>query len=148
MRHRALFTTLVGLAALLLAACGGGAQTAVDSTELLKGVSWQLNELNGNPTLPLPEAAVTANFGEDGRLTGNAGCNDYFASYETDGENISISALGWTEKFCMEPEGVMDQESQYLAALETADIFEIEAGVLEMRTSEGSLAVSYTRAQP
>jgi heat shock protein HslJ len=262
MRKRTPIITLFSLGLLLLAACGGGAQDEAASLELLTGLSWQLNELNGNPVLPLPEAAVTANFdeegrmsglascnnysapyeidgdnitiglaavtakicpdvimvqegaylealeatttfevsdvrlalmddgetvlaqygvvsqelagsswdvisyntgteavrsviidtemtaefGDDGQLTGIAGCNNYFASYEADGENISISGVGMTEKFCVEPEGIMDQESQYLAALETADVYKIEAGRMEFRTSEGALAVSFSRA--
>ena len=55
------------------------------SLELLTGLTWQLNELDGNPTLPLPEAAVTANFDEEGRMSGSASCNNYTAPYEIDG---------------------------------------------------------------
>ena len=64
---------------------------------------------------------ITANFGEDGQLTGSAGCNDYFGPYETDGQKISMGPFGTGRTACSEPEGIMEQESQYLAALETAD---------------------------
>jgi heat shock protein HslJ len=33
---------------------------------------------------------ITASFGEDGRLTRNAGCNDYFVTFETKGALIEI----------------------------------------------------------
>ncbi len=39
----------------------------------------------------------------------------------------------------------MDQEAQYLAALETAATYQIEGGVLELRTSDGALAADYTK---
>ena len=48
--------------------------------------------------------------------------------------------------FCAEPEGVMDQEAQYLAALETAATYTISADRLELRTADGALAVSYVAA--
>ena len=38
---------------------------------------------------------------------------------------------------CPEPEGIMEQEQQYLAALETAATYKITGLDMEMRTSEG-----------
>ena len=35
---------------------------------------------------------------------------------------------------CSEPEGVMDQEAQYLAALQSAAKYQIEGNVLQLRT--------------
>ena len=45
---------------------------------------------------------------------------------------------------CPDPEGVMDQEAAYLAALPTAVGFRVERGVLELLNAEGSAVVSYT----
>ena len=46
---------------------------------------------------------------------------------------------------CLEPEGVMEQEGQYLAALGTADSYKIQGLNMEMRTSDGALVASFQR---
>jgi heat shock protein HslJ len=115
----------------------------------LAGSSWDVISYNtGTEAVRsvIIDTEITANFGEDGQLTGNAGCNDYFGLYETDGESISISEVENTEMFCDGPEGIMEQESQYLAALETAEVYRIEAGRMEFRTSEGALVANFSRA--
>ena len=117
--------------------------------QALEGSSWQVMSYNngkGGVTSLIIGTEISANFGEDGQLTGNSGCNSYFAEYETDGDNINIGKAGSTEMACLEPKGVMEQEQLYLAALETADTYKIEAMTMEMRTNEGSLVVTFQRA--
>jgi heat shock protein HslJ len=89
---------------------------------------------------------MNATFGADGQMTGSSGCNNYSAGYKTDGNNIAIGPAIVTQMFCEQPEGVMDQEQQYLAALEMASVYTIEGDRLQLRTSEGSLAVDYVAA--
>jgi len=48
------------------------------------------------------------------------------------------SPVGGSQAGCQEPEGIMEQEQQYLAALETAATYNITGLTMEMRTSEGS----------
>jgi heat shock protein HslJ len=116
--------------------------------QALEGTSWQVMSYNngkGGVTSLIIGTEISANFGEDGQLTGNSGCNSYFAEYEADGDNISIGTAAATEMACIEPEGVMEQEQQYLAALETAAAYKIEGLSMEMRTSEGSLVATFVR---
>ncbi len=87
---------------------------------------------------------ITAVFGEDGTLSGSAGCNEYNASYTATDETISIGLPATTLMFCGEPEGVMDQEAQYLAALENAAVFTIRDDRLEIRDENGSGVAYYT----
>ena len=47
---------------------------------------------------------------------------------------------------CAEPEGVMDQESRLVAALETAATYHVEGPSLEMRTADDAIAVRFSRA--
>jgi heat shock protein HslJ len=98
-------------------------------------------------TSVLAGTALTAEFGEDGSLTGNSGCNEYHGSYKTTGSEIEIGPLASTRMACGEPAGVMDQESQYLAALGTAATYKIEGKTLELRRKDGALAVQYTFPQ-
>jgi heat shock protein HslJ len=78
-------------------------------------------------------------------VTGNAGCNQYFASYSVDGNAIEIGPAATTFMTCPDPPGVMEQESQYLAALQSATTYRIEGDMLEMRTAADQIAVMMTR---
>ena len=95
----------------------------------------------------MPSAGIgtelTAAFGEDGTLSGSAGCNNYSAGYEVDGNNISIGLPISTMMACAEPAGIMEQEQEYLTALPTAATYQITGDRLEMRTAEGSIAASF-----
>ena len=77
---------------------------------------------NGNQAVVgiIDGTTITAVFGEDGSLTGSAGCNNYTTSYTVDGDAITIGPAASTRKMCVEPEGVMEQEMAYLTALTTA----------------------------
>ena len=88
---------------------------------------------------------ITATFDEEGALTGSAGCNTYNAAYTTDGSSIEIDAPSSTKMACSEPEGVMDQEAAYLAALPTAVGFRVNGGTLELLSAEGSAVATYVR---
>jgi heat shock protein HslJ len=63
-----------------------------------------------------------------------------------DGASIDIGPAATTRMMCA-AEGVMEQESQYLAALEMAEVYRVDGDALELRTADGALAVSYG-AQP
>jgi heat shock protein HslJ len=115
----------------------------------LAGTSWEVISYNtGTQAVRsvIIGTEITADFSEDGQLSGNAGCNHYSTTYETEGDKISIGPATVTEMYCEEPEDVMEQETQYLAALGTADTYKIQGLNMEMRTSEGSLVASFNRA--
>jgi len=135
----------------LLDAGGNAVVTFTAQPTTLAGTSWTVIGYNNGK-----EAVVsviigtepTAVFGEDGTLSGSAGCNDYNAPYEADDDGIiSIGPAATTRKMCSEPEGIMEQESQYLAALGTAATYRLEADRLEVRTAEGALAADFAAAK-
>jgi heat shock protein HslJ len=103
------------------------------------------NNGKGGVTSLIIGTEITANFGEDGLLAGNAGCNGYSADYETDGNNISIGPAVSTEMACLDIEGVMEQEQRYLAALGTAASYKIDGLNMEMRTADGALVATFQR---
>lgn len=111
----------------------------------LEGTAWNAISYNngqgGAQSLAIG-SEITAVF-EGGEMSGNAGCNTYNASYEVDGENITIGPAISTRMACAEPEGVMEQETAYLAALETAATFRVDGTSLELRTADGALVASY-----
>ncbi len=97
----------------------------------------------------LADTNLTANFGADGVLSGAAGCNNYTGGYTTTGKDgIAIGPLASTMMMCSEPEGVMEQEALYLAALSTAATYRRDGNQLELRTADGALAALFLLAEP
>ncbi|MCA9989502.1 MAG: META domain-containing protein [Anaerolineales bacterium] len=116
----------------------------------LEGPTWTLTGFNngqGGFVSVLIGSEITAEFA-DGSVSGSAGCNQYNASYEVDGNNVTFGLAITTRMFCGEPEGVMDQETQYLAALQSAVSYEITGDTLEMYNADGVRMVSFAAAQP
>jgi heat shock protein HslJ len=116
----------------LLAACGGGGGTLLDGTE------WVLTSLDGDT--PVGGATFTLAF-NDGQLNGKAGCNSYFGDYDQSGNTLSFPMIGMTEMFCMDPEGVMEQESTYVGILSRVDTFSVDGSSLRMDTDDGAFLV-------
>ena len=88
---------------------------------------------------------ISANFGVEGDLTGNAGCNEYFTSFTAGDGNVQIGVPATTFRFCAEPPGVMEQESEYLAALASAATYGVQGNLLQMRTADDQLTVVMVR---
>jgi len=110
----------------------------------LAGTAWDVLSYNNGKqavTSVLAGTAITVQFGKDGTVSGNSGCNSYGGSYKVTGKQIEVGPLASTMMYCTEPAGLMDQEAQYLAALQTAAVYGVEGTKLELRTSEGALAV-------
>jgi len=112
----------------------------------LAGTSWRVTGYNngqGAVVSSIIGTELTATFGADGNLTGLAGCNNYTASYQVDGSNMVFGPAAATRKACAQPEGIMDQELQFLTALTTAATYQMRGDFLELRTSAGALAATF-----
>ena len=116
----------------------------------LEGTDWILVsylDKQGEMVDVLPGKNTTALF-EDGQVNGNAGCNGYFGGYEVDGANLSVGPLASTEMFCGSPPGVMDQETAYLAALNSAASYVIEQEQLLIANADGESVLIYMVVEP
>jgi heat shock protein HslJ len=112
----------------------------------LTGTFWQMigyNNGKGGFSSGLLGSQVDAIFTEDGKLSGSAGCNRYNTSYQLDGDKITISPAASTRMMCAEPEGVMEQESAYLAALTNAATYTIKGDILTLTDAQGARQVEY-----
>ncbi len=106
----------------------------------LVGPTWGLTSYNngkGALSSPLAGSDITAVFSADGNMSGSAGCNSYSAPYDVDGSKISIGPAVSTRMACAEPEGIMEQEMTFLAAVETATEYAIEGDELVLLNDEG-----------
>ena len=76
-------------------------------------------------------------FDEDGKFSGNAGCNTYSGRYVTDGIQIVFTDFSVLMQICEEPPGIMEQESLYLRLLKGLEEYRINADEpLELITYE------------
>jgi heat shock protein HslJ len=115
----------------------------------LNGTAWEATGFNNGRDAvvsPLVGTTLTARFSGD-QITGSSGCNDFTGSYWVSGTNISISALGGGMRACSEPAGVMEQEAQFQAALQSAVTFQFDGNRLTLRRGDGSTAAVFTRMQ-
>ena len=107
------------------------------------GTTWVLTAIN-NDTAIIGNSP-TLEF-EGDMVSGNASCNIYSGSYQVGGETISFGLLTRTEMYCMEPEGVMDQEQTYLETLEAAQRFELIENTLTIYSDSGATLTFQARS--
>lgn len=129
---------------------GAGGQTIatfkVQQPTALKGVTWRATVYNngrGAAVSLIDGSQITALFGADGTLSGSAGCNRYRATYSTQGSVMIIQTPTATRKMCSTPDGVMQQEGEYLKALTTAATYTIQGQQLELRTAADALVALF-----
>lgn len=106
-----------------LVSCTTMSKSKVGSTQVsLASTQWTLadNVKGSKPTLVV----------EAGKLTGNAGCNNYFGELSIDetAGNFSAKNVGSTRKMCDN----MEVETQFFSMLKEADKYVVNAGVLEL----------------
>jgi len=147
-RKLPLLPVLAGLMILLpilfVAGCTGNAPGP--SGLHLNGTGWTLTEYvsGGRSVQTLNGTTITMVFGGEGRITGSAGCNHYFASYDTKGTTITIGQAGSTLMYCT-GEGVMEQESAYLALLNKAASVSSVNDRLTLADAQGRTILSFVR---
>lgn len=78
----------------------------------LCGTQWMLTDINGEAIGDSP-AKPFIRFSDEGGLSGNLGCNDFFGSYFVKKDKMSIEYKGSTKKLCNK----MDTENAFAAAL-------------------------------
>jgi heat shock protein HslJ len=101
----------------------------------LEDMIWVLQSYGepGNLKATLEGTEITATFeSTEGRVRGSAGCNTYSGDYHISDSKLSIPLIVSTEIGCLEPEGIMEQELQYLKALQAAESYQIRDGKLEI----------------
>jgi heat shock protein HslJ len=124
-----------------LAACSGG------DSALLMG-TWELVSY-GDPANPIPAAADTdadtsVIFGEDGRISGNAGCNDFGRDHKVDGDKITFGTISSTLMMCADP-AIGDQETTVLNKLTEMVTFAVDGDTLTLTSANGGSVIVLAR---
>ena len=116
---------------------------ACDSNEgksMLEDVVWHLQSYgkSGDLKAVIKGTEITAEFiGSEKTIKGFTGCNHYSGDYEIKGDKLIIhEGVEVTEIGCTEPEGVMDQEQQYLSLLPLIENYEINRDELRIKCGD------------
>jgi heat shock protein HslJ len=110
--------------------------------------SWYLiRYLDGTSLRPvIPGTMITADFSDNGMVTGTAGCNRYFASYKVTGSLIEMGNVGSTKMYCSSPIGSMQQESTYLNLLGKVSAFSLRNGNLVLLDEKGNDILVFSKS--
>lgn len=133
MKTNKILIALTLILTLALAACGSSG-----SVPDLKGTSWVLVEINGQPVLD--GSSPTLVFNEDG-VGGNGSCNTFGGDFKQENEKLTIEQLFSTLMYC---DNVMDQELAYFTALQEAASFQIKDGNLQILNAGGQVTLAFT----
>jgi heat shock protein HslJ len=82
-------------------------------------------------------------FGADGRVSGHAGCNRFFGSYQEGGGRLLIGQLGMTRMMCPPPD--MERERALTELLKNTRQFEASHLKLTLYSGSGKLLATLQR---
>ena len=118
----------------------GDGETPETQTDLVN-TYWRLVSYGetGSETQVAEGTDVTLQFEDDGQAGGSGGCNTFGAQYEIKaGGGISITDVVSTLMACTN-ENLMDQESQYFDALQSANSYEVLGEDLTIQYDNGKV---------
>ena len=119
----------------------------------LAGTSWLVagyNNGKGGVVSVNSSAGLRVVFRKDGTISGSAGCNNFRGVYEVEEreegkrQEIKFGRMATTRKLCSGE--IMEREKEFLAALTSAVIWSDMGNQLELRRSDGALAVKLVSA--
>ncbi len=116
----------------------------------LEGAAWEVNGFNnGRHAVVSPLNGTTLSLAfQNGSVSGQAGCNTFRATYTRDGNRLTIGPPAATRKFC-DGKGVMKQEHEFLAALESTTTWAIDnRGMLDLHRADAERVLMAHRAEP
>ena len=118
---------------------------AVAQPTALEGTEWDAlayNNGRGGLQSPAKSSAITAKFGSDRSLAGNATINQYSTTYTSSGDALSIDARIVSTQMAGAAD-LMQQEAAYLTALPKTATHTIEGDELWLRDSSGATLAHY-----
>lgn len=118
--------------------------TSTAPLDMLAGTSWALVSYgNQGSEIPLvADSQVTLQFGAQGGVSGNAGCNSFGGTYQATAGSIQFSEIISTLMACLS-ENVMQQEHDFLGALNQAASYEISNGNLQIRNANNQYFLNF-----
>jgi heat shock protein HslJ len=118
------------------------------NTNELAGTNWELFSLNGEELFE--GTAISLEFTEI-YLGGQMGCNGYGGSPDSGSYQVNnrgafeIDFLAVTVQLCAEPEGLMEQESEYIDLLLSVRSFQLNENQLVLEDEAGGSFLEFHR---
>ena len=129
------------------AAGGTSLQFELEPKPALTRVKWEITGYNNGRQAvvsPLLGTQLSVVF-KDGKVSGSSGCNSFHGPFKVEGNALSIGPLATTRKLCS-VEGVMAQEREFIAALQTATTWAIDRGMLDVHRKDGERVLTASEA--
>ena len=159
MKGRSLFIgVVVAAAALLVGGCSDGddaspssssprAATTRPEPSSLPGTAWVVQGLTvDGVSVPLEAGSPpTLVFDTTGGVSGSTGCNSYFGSVVfSAGQSLHIDQVAMTEMACLDPPGLMEQESRFASALAGVEFYDVMGDQLTLVDAGGRVTITAT----
>jgi len=106
----------------------------------LTNTYWKLVELNGGTVTPGESKELHMILKGEDRVGGYAGCNQFTGSVTVTGDGLSFGPIASTRRMCPE---VMQQEGDFLQALENAHRFSISGEDLAIENANGEVTLRF-----
>jgi len=106
----------------------------------IEGKKWEVIslEINGDTRKPMGDDIPTMMI-EEGKISGNAGCNNYNGSVQLSSDgSMSVGQLASTKKIC---QNKMTKEQQFLDLLQGAQSYSVNKIFLEINAQTGKLSL-------
>jgi heat shock protein HslJ len=104
---------------------------------------WTIESIDDRPVIDKSPAYIE--FTPEGRVGGNASCNQFTGSYVLSGPDLSFSKLASTRKMC--PPALTEQETRFLAALERVAKVQFQEGLLLLQDTNDATVVKASRRE-
>jgi len=127
-----------GLLVLLLISCEKSKEDP-EAFGNIRGATWQLSDM-GDKAID-NNIITTLVFGDDNKISGKGGCNNYFGTYDLYSNGITISDIGSTRKMCSEE--IMEQEMTYLDILGKAKSIKFNDYKLEIDSTAEITSIKF-----
>lgn len=103
---------------------------------------WKIEQAMGKSTAN-GDRPATINFGNDGRINGNASVNSFFGGYTSDGRNMSFTQVGMTRMMGQS----MEIEDAVTQAINTTARISINGNSAQVYDKDGNVIMKLTRAE-
>ncbi len=104
----------------------------------LSGTRWVVTSIDGRPPAG---PALTTDFGNDGRVSGDAGCNSFSGPYIQTGRTVQFGELLSTRRACVD-ENRQRQETRLLNILQGPTTLQLNRSRLTVRGKEGTIVLA------
>lgn len=126
------------LVVLVLAACAGGTSASITGQWSLVSYGSASNQIPA-----APDVDTSIEFGSDGQMNGNVGCNGFGGEYTMDGDTITFGPVMSTMMFC---EGLVgEQEIGAITVFQESAKFVLDGDRLTITSADGNSMIVLAR---